>query len=84
MKTLASAGLITAATSTLTKYSFLSYFSRVNLDYKAKYLLTFSGRIDGFKRFGKNNRYGLFPAASLGWVLTKEDFLSENAVLKLS
>jgi TonB-dependent starch-binding outer membrane protein SusC len=81
MKTLSSAGLITGATSTLTQYSFLSYFSRVNLDYKAKYLLTLSGRIDGSSRFGKNNRYGAFPAASLGWVLSKEDFLAENAVL---
>ena len=81
MKTLASAGLITGATSTLTKYSFLSYFSRVNLDYKAKYLLTISGRIDGSSRFGKNNRYGAFPAASLGWVLTKEDFLVNNSIL---
>lgn len=81
LKTLASAGLITGATSTLTKYSFLSYFSRVNLDYKAKYLLTISGRIDGSSRFGKNNRYGIFPAASLGWVLTKENFLSGSAVL---
>ena len=81
LKTLASAGLITSATSTLTKYSFLSYFSRVNLDYKSKYLLTLSGRIDGSSRFGKNNRYGVFPAASLGWVLTKEDFLSSSAFL---
>jgi TonB-dependent starch-binding outer membrane protein SusC len=81
LKTLASAGLITAATSTLTKYSFLSYFSRVNLDYKAKYLLTISGRVDGSSRFGKNNRYGVFPAASLGWVLTKEAFLADNSFL---
>jgi TonB-dependent starch-binding outer membrane protein SusC len=81
LKTLSSAGLITGATSTLTKYSFLSYFSRVNLDYKAKYLLTLSGRIDGSSRFGKNNRYGVFPAASLGWVLTKESFLADNTTL---
>ena len=81
LKTLASAGLITAATSTLTKYSFLSYFSRINFDYKAKYLVTISGRIDGSSRFGKNNRYGVFPAASLGWVLTKEDFLANSTVL---
>jgi len=81
LKTLASAGLITAATSTLTKYSFLSYFSRINFDYKAKYLLTLSGRADGSSRFGKDNRYGFFPAASLGWVLTKEDFLSQSTVL---
>jgi TonB-linked SusC/RagA family outer membrane protein len=81
LKTLASSGLITAASSSLTKYSFLSYFSRINLDYKAKYLLTVSGRVDGSSRFGKNNRYGFFPAASLGWVLTKEDFLAENSAL---
>ncbi len=81
LKTLASAGLITGATSTLTKYSFLSYFSRVNFDYKSKYLLTVSGRIDGSSRFGKSNRYGVFPAASLGWVLTKEDFLSTSPLI---
>ncbi len=81
LKTLASAGLITFGTSTLTKYSFLSYFSRINIDYKAKYLLTISGRIDGSSRFGKNNRYGFFPAASLGWVLSKEDFLSASSTL---
>ncbi|MGC1389488.1 MAG: TonB-dependent receptor [Bacteroidales bacterium] len=81
LKTLASAGLITGATSTLTKYSFLSYFSRINFDYKAKYLLMLSGRIDGSSRFGRNNRYGVFPAASLGWVLTKEDFLANSTAL---
>lgn len=81
LKTLASAGLITVGTSSLTKYSFLSYFSRVNLDYKAKYLFTLSGRVDGSSRFGKDNRYGFFPAASLGWVLSKEDFLTGNNTL---
>jgi len=81
LKTLASAGLITVGTSTLTKYSFLSYFTRINLDYKAKYLLTFSARIDGSSRFGKDNRYGTFPAASFGWVLTKEDFLADNTTI---
>lgn len=81
LKTLSSSGLITGATSSLTKYSFLSYFSRVNLDYKSKYLFTVSGRVDGSSRFGKNNRYGFFPAASIGWVLTKENFLSENSTI---
>jgi TonB-dependent starch-binding outer membrane protein SusC len=81
LKTMASSGLITNATSTLTKYSFASYFSRINLDYKAKYLFTLSGRVDGSSRFGKNNRYGVFPAASLGWVLSKESFLSSSNVI---
>jgi TonB-dependent starch-binding outer membrane protein SusC len=81
LKTLASAGLITAATSTLTQYSFVSFFSRVNLDYRAKYLLTIAGRIDGSSRFGNENRYGTFPAASIGWVISKENFLANNNTL---
>jgi len=78
LKTLASAGLISGGSSSKTEYSFLSYFSRVNFDYKAKYLVTLAARVDGSSRFGKDSRYGLFPAASLGWVLSKEDFLSGN------
>ncbi len=78
LKTLASAGLISGGSSSKTEYSFLSYFSRVNFDYKAKYLVTLAARVDGSSRFGKDSRYGLFPAASIGWVLSKEDFLSGN------
>lgn len=81
LKTLASAGLISGASSTKTEYSFLSYFTRVNLDYQAKYLFTLAGRVDGSSRFGKNSRYGTFPAASVGWVLTKENFLSDNPTI---
>ena len=81
LKTLASAGLITGASSTLSQYSFLSYFSRMNFDYKTKYLVTLAGRVDGSSRFGRNDRYGFFPAASLGWVLSKEEFLAGNPFL---
>lgn len=78
LKTLASAGLISGASSSKTEYSFLSYFSRVNFDYMAKYLVTIAGRVDGSSRFGANSRYGFFPALSLGWVLSKESFLTDN------
>jgi TonB-linked SusC/RagA family outer membrane protein len=81
LKTLASAGLISGASSTKTEYSFLSYFTRINFDYKAKYLFGIAGRIDGSSRFGKDNRYGFFPAASFGWVVSKEDFLANNNTL---
>jgi TonB-linked SusC/RagA family outer membrane protein len=81
LKTLASAGLISGGSSTKTEYSFLSYFSRVNLDYKAKYLFTLAARVDGSSRFGKDSRYGIFPAASLGWVLSKEDFMAGNPTI---
>ena len=81
LKYLASAGLISSGTSTLTQYAFLSYFSRANFDYKSKYLITLAGRIDESSRFGANKRSGFFPALSAGWVITKEDFLAKNKTL---
>lgn len=81
LKTLASAAEISLGTSTLTEFSFLSYFARVNYNFDRKYLLSLSGRVDGSSRFGENNRFGFFPAASLGWVLSEESFLQGNNTL---
>jgi TonB-linked SusC/RagA family outer membrane protein len=52
----------------------LSYFGRVNYDYKGKYLASFSARQDGSSAFGKDNKFANFYAGSLGWVVTSEDF----------
>jgi TonB-dependent starch-binding outer membrane protein SusC len=51
-----------------------SFFTRVNYIYKEKYFLTFTFRADGSSRFGKDNRYGVFPAFAAKWRLLKEDF----------
>ncbi|MCS3734647.1 SusC/RagA family TonB-linked outer membrane protein [Mucilaginibacter dorajii] len=64
--------------SSQTEYSFVSYFARANYAYKSKYLLSVSGRTDASSRFGANNRYGFFPAGSVGWVLSEEDFLKNS------
>lgn len=80
-KTLASAASITSGTSTLTNYSFLSYFGRARYDFDRKYLLNVSARVDGSSRFGADNRYAFFPAASAGWVLSEEGFLADNPTL---
>jgi TonB-linked SusC/RagA family outer membrane protein len=69
-----SAASITAGSSTETAFSFLSYFARANYKLKNRYLLALSGRVDGSSRFGSDKRYGFFPAASVGWVLTEENF----------
>lgn len=74
-KKLQSAASKTGATSSGTSSTLLSYFARVNYKYNDKYLLTASGRVDGSSRFGANNKYGFFPAASLGWIVNKERFL---------
>ncbi|WP_425235420.1 SusC/RagA family TonB-linked outer membrane protein [Ulvibacterium sp.] len=57
-----------------------SYFGRVNYGYDDKYLLTATMRADGSSRFGANNKYGYFPSVALGWNISKEDFLADNAV----
>ncbi len=77
LKKVASAAEITGGTSTLTQFSFLSYFARVNYKINNKYLFSVSGRVDGSSRFGENERYGFFPAASAGWILSEESFLSD-------
>ncbi len=75
-KKLASAAVNTGFSSTETQYSFLGYFARSTYKYNEKYIVQLSGRADASSRFGKNNRYGFFPAASVGWIATEEKFLS--------
>jgi len=76
-KKLASAATNTAYSSSETEYTFLGYFVRANYSLHDKYLLALSGRYDASSRFGKNSRWGFFPAVSAGWILSSEDFLSE-------
>lgn len=59
----------------------ISSFARVNYDFKNKYIFQLSGRVDGSSKFGTENRYGFFPAASAGWVLSEEDFMSSLSIL---
>lgn len=53
----------------------LSYFSRLQYDYKGKYLLSAVIRRDGSSKFGPENRFGYFPSASLGWIVSDESFI---------
>ncbi len=55
-----------------------SLFSRINYNYDEKYLFTGIIRRDGSSNFGSNNKYGVFPSFSLGWVVSKESFWKEN------
>ena len=81
LQRLASAGRITGGTSTLTESAILSYFARANYKFNDRYLLSVSGRVDGSSRFGKENKYGFFPAASVGWILSEENFLRASNLI---
>lgn len=81
IKNLSGTTSITFATSTNDRYNFLSYFLRANYVFNDKYLLSASIRDDGSSRFGPNNRYGLFPSVSAGWILSDESFLSNSKLI---
>lgn len=64
----------TAWTDTQTPWCQISYFGRLNYNYKEKYMLGFTMRADGSSLFAKDNRWGYFPAVSAGWVVSEEKF----------
>ncbi|MCL1932411.1 MAG: TonB-dependent receptor [Candidatus Azobacteroides sp.] len=52
-----------------------SFFGRISYNYKETYMATFSLRSDGSSNFTRGRRWGTFPAASAGWVMTNESFM---------
>ena len=64
-----------------TQYSLASQFGKLNYTYDDKYLASFTIRRDGSSRFGANNRYGVFPAATLGWRISQEEFLKDSELI---
>ncbi|TRX07215.1 SusC/RagA family TonB-linked outer membrane protein [Flavobacterium gawalongense] len=72
---------LSAATGARTNNGFstgsrlLSQFGKVNYAFSDRYLATFTIRRDGSSRFGQDNRYGIFPAATVGWKINNEEFL---------
>ncbi|MGZ3871798.1 MAG: SusC/RagA family TonB-linked outer membrane protein [Mucilaginibacter sp.] len=68
-----------AVGSTQNSSKLISFFSRVNYDFNDKYILTASLRHEGSSKFGINNKWGNFPAASAAWRISEEDFLKGTA-----
>lgn len=52
-----------------------SYIGQVFYDYDGKYLASFASRYDGSMNFSPNERWGLFPSGSIGWIISKEKFM---------
>lgn len=57
----------------------MSFFGRVNYDYQSKYLLSLVLRKDGYSKLAKENRWGVFPGVSTGWVFSKEKFMANTS-----
>lgn len=77
-------GVLVTRPTTIDRNALESYFGRVSLDIADKYLLSASFRRDGSSRFSEDNRWGNFPAASVGWKVKNEPFLEDfNAISNL-
>jgi TonB-linked SusC/RagA family outer membrane protein len=62
-------------TGTGQAWTLLSFFGRINYDYKEKYLLEVNARDDGSSRFAEGHKWGFFPSVSAGWRISQEDFM---------
>jgi TonB-linked SusC/RagA family outer membrane protein len=59
----------------------MSYYGRLNYDYKETYLFNATFRADGSSVFSKENAWGYFPSASAGWVMSNEEFLKDSKAI---
>ncbi len=58
----------------MSNWSTQGVFGRLNYNFKEKYLLEFSARYNGSSRFAPESRWGFFPSASAGYIISKESF----------
>jgi len=61
----------------VTEWALLSYFAQGSYTYDNRYVISASVRRDGSSRFGRNNRYGVFPGVSAAWNLSNERFFDK-------
>jgi TonB-dependent starch-binding outer membrane protein SusC len=58
----------------------VSFFGRLNYDYKKKYFLSINGRRDGYSAFAPGKKYGNFGGVSAGWALSQEEFFKGSSL----
>ena len=59
-------------------WTFMSAFTRIKYVYQDKLIVSGSFRTDGSSKFGPDNRYGFFPSAGVGYIMSEEQFLADN------
>ena len=70
-----SAGIVdNGSSSKAPPATLMSMFMEARWDYQDRFLATLGFRVDGSSKFGTNNRFGYFPAASVGWRISQEEF----------
>jgi TonB-linked SusC/RagA family outer membrane protein len=75
---LGSAETINPPSSGISQWKLISGLARANYSFADKYLVTASVRSDGSSRFGKDNKWGLFPSGAVAWRVSEEPFMKKN------
>tara|TARA_R110002126_G_scaffold291603_1_gene454169 strand:- start:30 stop:3074 length:3045 start_codon:yes stop_codon:yes gene_type:complete len=60
-----------------------NYFGKINYSFDDKYIVDLTFRYDGSANFAEDKRFGFFPAASLGWRISQEDFFDSEIIKEL-
>jgi len=63
------------------KSNIISQMLRFNYTYDGRYLLTATGRRDGYSGFGAADKWGLFPSVALGWNISRESFFPTDGIV---
>jgi TonB-dependent starch-binding outer membrane protein SusC len=71
------AGTISSATANATDRGMNSWFGQLKYNLNYRYMLSATTRYDGSSRFGEDNRYGFFPAVSVAWRMSEENFFKK-------
>ena len=66
---------VPTVSESITTWAVRGAFARLNYIFDERYIVEFNGRYDGTSRFPQKNRFGFFPSASAGWVVSKESFM---------
>lgn len=64
------------------EWKLASAFGRINYNYDQRYYINASIRAEGSSKFGANNRWGYFPSVSASWLITNENFMRGQDVVK--
>jgi TonB-dependent starch-binding outer membrane protein SusC len=73
--------VVSTGNTSFNEWNFISQFGRINYNFNRKYFVELVARRDGSSKFGKNNKYGFFPSASAGWVISEERFLKDKKII---
>lgn len=77
IQTINAASVISGASTNILEESLQALISRFNYSYDNKWLVSLSARYDGSSRFGADTRFGFFPAGSIGWRISEENFIKD-------